>query len=68
MTAWEAFAAQMGKPMAEVPVEWQDVSIQQAVQVDADSTVTLSVLLDRSSRFQASSFSGFAYDLHIYNN
>ncbi len=59
MTAWEALAAQMGKLPAEVPVEWQDVSIQQAVQADADSSVTLSVLLDRSSRFQARPAPGF---------
>lgn len=52
VTAWEALATQLGKPMAEVPVEWNDVSIQQAVQADEGSSVTLSVLLDRSHRFQ----------------
>ena len=33
-------------------MEWTDVSIHQAVQADPDSSVTLSVLLDRSNRFQ----------------
>lgn len=52
MTAWDALATQMGKPMDEVAVEWSDVSVHQAVHADPDSTVTLSVLLDRSHRFQ----------------
>lgn len=52
VTAWDALATLMGKPMSEVCVEWADVVIQQAVQADADSSVTLSVLLDNSHRFQ----------------
>lgn len=38
--------------MAELPVTWSDVSIYQAVQAEAQDNVTLSVLLDRSDRFQ----------------
>ena len=54
VTAWDALATQMGKPMSEVAVTWSDVSIYQAVQADSDSKITLSVLLDRSNRFQVS--------------
>ena len=56
VTAWEALASQAGKTMADLPVTWSDVSIYQAVQAEAQDSVTLSVLLDRSDRFQASSF------------
>ena len=52
MTAWEALATQAGKTMADLPVTWSDVSIYQAVQAEAQDNVTLSVLLDRSDRFQ----------------
>lgn len=52
VTAWDALATQMGKPMSEVAVTWSDVTIYQAVQADSDSKITLSVLLDRSNRFQ----------------
>ena len=56
VTAWEALASQAGKNMADLPVTWSDVSIYQAVQAEAQDSVTLSVLLDRSDRFQAFSF------------
>jgi hypothetical protein len=36
----------------DLPVVFEDVQIFQAVQADADVPVTLSVLLDRSNRFQ----------------
>lgn len=52
MTAWEAVAARLDKPLSEVPVRWSDVSIYQAVQAGPNDNVTLSVLLDRSDRFQ----------------
>ena len=54
VTAWEALASQAGKSMADLPVTWSDVSIYQAVQAEAQDSVILSVLLDRSDRFQAS--------------
>ena len=54
VTAWEALAAQAGKPTTELPVEWSDVKVFQAVQAESDTSVTLSVLLDRSHRFQVS--------------
>ena len=54
VTAWEALASQRGKKMGDCPVTWSDVSIYQAVQAEAQDSVTLSVLLDRSDRFQAS--------------
>lgn len=38
--------------MSELPVRWSDVTIHQAVHADANSSVTLSVLLDQSHRFQ----------------
>lgn len=52
VTAWEALAAQHEKTMAELPVVFEDVSIVQAVQTQPGDNVTLSVLLDRSHRFQ----------------
>lgn len=52
VTAWEALAAQHEKTMAELPVVFEDVSIVQAVQAQPGDNVTLSVLLDRSHRFQ----------------
>lgn len=54
VTAWEALASQAGKSMADLPVTWSNVSIYQAVQAEAQDSVTLSVLLDRSDRFQVS--------------
>ena len=52
ITAWDALAASLDKQMHEVPVQWSDVTIQQAVHADVNSSVTLSVHLDKSSRFQ----------------
>lgn len=52
MTAWEAFAVQKQKAPEEVPVVISDIQIFQAVQGEIDTPVTLSVLLDRSNRFQ----------------
>ena len=52
VTAWEALATQHEKTMAELPVVFEDVSIVQAVQAQPGENVTLSVLLDRSHRFQ----------------
>ena len=40
--------------MVDMPVTWSEVSIHQAVQAEAQDKVTLSVLLDRSDRFQVS--------------
>jgi hypothetical protein len=45
-------------PKEELPVVFEDVQILQAVQADADVPVTLSVLLDRSNRFQVSAAIG----------
>ncbi len=55
VTAWEALATQHEKTMAELPVVFEDVSIVQAVQAQPGENVTLSVLLDRSHRFQVPS-------------
>ena len=52
VTAWEALAAQQETTMEELPVSFEDVSIVQAVQAQPGEAVTLSVLLDRSHRFQ----------------
>ena len=52
VTAWEALATQQEKTMDELPVTFEDVSIVQAVQAQPGENVTLSVLLDRSHRFQ----------------
>ena len=52
VTAWEALAAQRETTMEELPVVFEDVSIVQAVQANPGDQVTLSVLLDRSHRFQ----------------
>ena len=52
VTAWEALAAQQETTMEEMPVIFEDVSIVQAVQAQPGENVTLSVLLDRSHRFQ----------------
>lgn len=52
VTAWEALATQQEKTMDELPVSFEDVSIVQAVQAQPGENVTLSVLLDRSHRFQ----------------
>ena len=38
--------------MAQMRVAFEDVSIKQAVQAQADEDVTLKVLLDQSGRFQ----------------
>lgn len=54
VTAWEALAAQQEKKMSELPVLFEDVSIVQAVPVAPGGSVTLSVVLDASHRFQAS--------------
>lgn len=54
VTAWEALAAQEEKKMSELPVLFEDVSIVQAVPVAPGGSVTLSVVLDASHRFQAS--------------
>ena len=53
VTAWEALATQRETTMEELPVVFEDVSIVQAVQAQPGEAVTLSVLLDRSHRFQA---------------
>ena len=52
MTAWEALASQQETTMEELPVSFEDVSIVQAVQAQPGEAITLSVLLDRSHRFQ----------------
>jgi fatty acid synthase len=52
VTAWEALAAQQETTMEELAVTFEDVSIVQAVQAQPGESVTLSVLLDRSHRFQ----------------
>ncbi|CAK0786732.1 hypothetical protein CVIRNUC_009946 [Coccomyxa viridis] len=52
VTAWEALASQQETTMEELPVSFDDVSIVQAVQAQPGEAVTLSVLLDRSHRFQ----------------
>lgn len=52
VTAWEAFAMQKQKAPEEVAVVMSDIQIYQAVQAEIDTPVTLSVLLDRSNRFQ----------------
>ena len=55
VTAWEALAAQQETTMEDLPVSFEDVSIVQAVQAQPGEAVTLSVLLDRSHRFQVCS-------------
>ena len=55
VTAWEALASQQETTMEELPVSFDDVSIVQAVQAQPGEAVTLSVLLDRSHRFQVCS-------------
>ena len=52
VTAWEALASQQETTIEELPVSFEDVSIVQAVQAQPGEAVTLSVLLDRSHRFQ----------------
>ena len=52
-TVWEALAHREDVPMEQLRVTFQDVSIKQAVQAQADEDVTLKVLLDQSGRFQA---------------
>ncbi|EIE22203.1 ketoacyl-synt-domain-containing protein [Coccomyxa subellipsoidea C-169] len=52
VAAWEALATQQEKAMAELPVAFEDVCILQAVQAQPGDNITLSVLLDRSHRFQ----------------
>lgn len=54
VTAWEALAMQKQVPKEALPVIFEDVEIFQAVQADVDVPVILSVLLDRSNRFQVS--------------
>lgn len=65
MTAWEAFAAHHKAKMCELPVLFEDVSIVQAVPVAPGGavtlSVTLSVLVDRSHRFEARPPSLFIY-------
>lgn len=48
VAAWEALATHE----KTMPVVFEDVSIVQAVQAQPGENVTLSVLLDRSHRFQ----------------
>ena len=52
VTAWEALASQQETTMEELPVSFEDVSIVQAVQAQPGESISLSVLLDRSHRFQ----------------
>ena len=54
VTAWEALANKMDTTMEQLPVEFDDVSIVQAVPALAEDSVQLTVLLDASNHFQAS--------------
>ena len=51
VTAWEALAAKLGKPMAEVGVTFEDVVIHQAVAAEEGQKVALEVLLAPKHRF-----------------
>ena len=51
--------------MEELPVSFEDVSIVQAVQAQPGEAVTLSVLLDRSHRFQVCSVTHISSILQI---
>ena len=51
VTAWEALAAKLGKPMAEVGVTFEDVVIHQAVAAEEGQKVALGVLLAPNHRF-----------------
>ena len=51
VTAWEALAADLDKPMAEVPVEFRDVAIHQPVVAMADQEVTLAVQLGPGGKY-----------------
>ena len=53
--AWEALAAQADVPVLALRVAFEDVSIVQAVQAEPGQDISLSVLLDRSGRFQVRS-------------
>ena len=52
VTAWEALANKMDTTMEKLPVEFDDVSIVQAVPAMSDDSVQLTVILDGSNRFQ----------------
>ena len=52
MAAWEALAAQLGRPVCEVPVVFEDIAILQAVPLQASGAVTFRVALDARQRFQ----------------
>ena len=74
VTAWEALAADLDKPMAEVPVEFKDVAIHQPVVAMADQEVTLAVQLGPGGKFYVSTPSCWlalctpcASDVNIYN-
>lgn len=53
VTAWEALANEHDVDMGAIAVQFSNVSIIQAVSVQPGEDVTLSVLLDKSHRFQA---------------
>ena len=52
VTAWEALANKMDTTTEKLPVEFDDVSIIQAVPALADDSVQLTVLLDSTNHFQ----------------
>ena len=50
--AWEALAAQLGRPAGALPVVFEDVALLQAVPLRAGGAATLRVSLDARQRFQ----------------
>ena len=54
VTAWEALAAQEGKTIWEMPVEWKHVEIHQPVRAERTEKVELGVLFDFNHTFQVS--------------
>ena len=53
VTAWEAFAAQEGKSIWQMPVEFMHIEVLQPVRAERTEKVRLSVLFDFSNKFQA---------------
>ena len=57
VTAWEALAADLDRPLADLPVEFRDVAIHQPVVAMADQEVTLAVQLGPGGKYYVSALS-----------
>ena len=51
VTAWEALAADLDRPMAELPVDFREVAIHQPVIAGEGQQITLAVQLGPGGKF-----------------